>query len=114
VPSANGEHSWMLRWSEPGPAVEASQCNGCGQCRSELPGQRMCPVFRATQSEAATPRAKANLLRNLLVGGGMWASRLQTRSDPAVIIVGILALAAAGWAMDAAAKIMSARLTRWA
>ena len=54
-----------------------------------------------------------NGMGNLLVGGGMWASRLQTRSDPAVIIVGILALAAAGWAMDAAARIMSARLTRW-
>jgi sulfonate transport system permease protein len=51
---------------------------------------------------------------NLLVGGGMWSSRLQTRSDPAVIIVGILALATAGWAMDAAAKTLGARLTRWA
>jgi ABC-type nitrate/sulfonate/bicarbonate transport system permease component len=51
---------------------------------------------------------------NLLVGGGMWSSRLQTRSDPAVIIVGILALAATGWAMDAVAKALGARLTRWA
>ena len=50
---------------------------------------------------------------NFLVGGGMWASRLQTRSDPAVIIVGILALAAAGWAMDAVARLATARLTRW-
>jgi ABC-type nitrate/sulfonate/bicarbonate transport system permease component len=55
-----------------------------------------------------------NGMGNLLVGGGMWSSRLQTRSDPAVIMVGILALAAAGWAMDAAATIFSARLTRWA
>ena len=50
---------------------------------------------------------------NLLVGGGMWSSRLQTASDPAVIIVGILALAVAGWAMDAASKLAAARLTRW-
>jgi len=50
---------------------------------------------------------------NLLVGGGMWASRLQTRSDPAVIIVGVIALAAAGWAMDAIAQAATARLTRW-
>jgi hypothetical protein len=28
--------------------------------------------------------------------------------------VGILALAARGWAMDAAAKALGARLTRWA
>jgi sulfonate transport system permease protein len=55
-----------------------------------------------------------NGMGNLLVGGGMWSSRLQTRSDPAVILVGILALAAFGWAMDAAARILSARLTRWA
>src|SRR6266404_965384 len=45
-----------------------------------------------------------NGMGNLLVGGGMWSSRLQTRSDPAVIIVGVLALAAAGWAMDLAAR----------
>ena len=55
-----------------------------------------------------------NGMGNLLVGGGMWSSRLQTRSDPAVIIVGILALSMAGWAMDAAARIFGARLTRWA
>lgn len=55
-----------------------------------------------------------NGMGNLLVGGGMWSSRLQTRSDPAVIMVGILALAVAGWAMDTAARTLSARLTRWA
>jgi ABC-type nitrate/sulfonate/bicarbonate transport system permease component len=55
-----------------------------------------------------------NGMGNLLVGGGLWSSRLQTRADPAVIIVGVLALAAAAWAMDAAARVLSARLTRWA
>jgi ABC-type nitrate/sulfonate/bicarbonate transport system permease component len=55
-----------------------------------------------------------NGMGNLLVGGGMWSSRLQTRSDPAVIMVGILALAVVGWAMDAAARLFSSRLTRWA
>src|SRR4051812_36974950 len=54
-----------------------------------------------------------NGMGNLLVGGGMWASRTQTASDPAVIIVGILALAGAGWAMDALARATTARLTRW-
>ena len=54
-----------------------------------------------------------NGIGNLLVGGGMWASRLQTRSDPAVVMVGIMALAAVGWSMDAAARAMTARLTRW-
>jgi sulfonate transport system permease protein len=55
-----------------------------------------------------------NGMGNLLVGGGMWSSRLQTRSDPAVIIVGVLALAVAGWAMDAVVTTVGARLTRWA
>ena len=50
---------------------------------------------------------------NLLVGGGMWASRLQLRSDPAVIFAGIVALALAGWAMDAIARLATRRLTRW-
>jgi ABC-type nitrate/sulfonate/bicarbonate transport system permease component len=54
-----------------------------------------------------------NGMGNLLVGGSMWSSRLQTRSDPAVMMVGILALALAGWAMDALARVFTARLTRW-
>jgi sulfonate transport system permease protein len=54
-----------------------------------------------------------NGMGNLIVGGGLWSSRLQTRSDPAVIIVGIVALAVVGWAMDVAARALSARLTRW-
>jgi ABC-type nitrate/sulfonate/bicarbonate transport system permease component len=49
----------------------------------------------------------------LLVGGGLWSSRLQTRTDPAVVMAGIIALAAAGWAMDAGARALGARLTRW-
>jgi len=54
-----------------------------------------------------------NGMGNLLVGGGMWSSRTQTRSDPAVIIAGVITLAAAGWAMDAGARLLTARLTRW-
>jgi ABC-type nitrate/sulfonate/bicarbonate transport system permease component len=54
-----------------------------------------------------------NGMGNLIVGGGLWASRMQTKADPAVVIVGILALALAGWAMDAAARAATVRLTRW-
>ncbi|MBN2290652.1 MAG: FAD-binding protein [Candidatus Glassbacteria bacterium] len=43
------------------------RCNGCGDCRS-LVQYSMCPVFKATGLEAASPRAKANLLRHLLYG----------------------------------------------
>lgn len=45
---------------------ESLRCNGCGECRTEVTEQRMCPIFRATHDEAATPRAKANILRSLL------------------------------------------------
>jgi len=41
-------------------------CNGCGDCRSQGSGGRMCPVFRILPSEEASPRAKANLLRGVL------------------------------------------------
>ena len=43
------------------------RCNGCGECRS-LEQYSMCPVFKETLLEAASPRAKANVLRNLLYG----------------------------------------------
>ena len=50
-------------------AVEtASACNGCGACRTREPTLRMCPTFRALRSEAASPRAKANLLRQVAAG----------------------------------------------
>jgi FAD/FMN-containing dehydrogenase/Fe-S oxidoreductase len=55
----------LLLWHGSGPAAAAAACNGCGDCRTRVSG-RMCPVFRATGDEAATPRAKANLLRRLL------------------------------------------------
>jgi FAD/FMN-containing dehydrogenase/Fe-S oxidoreductase len=56
----------LLRWQPSELEVEVSSCNGCGHCRTEDPSRRMCPIFRATHAEAATPRAKANLLRHLL------------------------------------------------
>src|SRR5205085_3312276 len=62
--------------------AEAMTCNGCGHCRTESPPQRMCPLFRATHAEAATPRAKANLLHHLLQEGG--ASRLSSDDVRAV------------------------------
>jgi FAD/FMN-containing dehydrogenase/Fe-S oxidoreductase len=55
-----------LRWQPQEMAAETLSCNGCGHCRTTTSAQRMCPLFRATHTEAATPRAKANLLRHLL------------------------------------------------
>lgn len=55
-----------LRWTAGEVAAESNHCNGCGQCRDESPVRRMCPIFRATGDERATPRAKANVLRLVL------------------------------------------------
>ncbi len=55
-----------LAWSVEAVTQEVNHCNGCGQCRTALPTLRMCPIFRATGTEAATPRAKVNLLRHVL------------------------------------------------
>jgi Fe-S oxidoreductase len=58
--------AFKLHWQPDEVAMEVNRCNGCGECRTESPPQRMCPVFRASHTEAATPRAKANMLRHLL------------------------------------------------
>jgi FAD/FMN-containing dehydrogenase len=47
-----------LNWAPGTITSEVLSCTGCGECRTTAPGRRMCPVFRATHDEAATPRAK--------------------------------------------------------
>src|SRR5262249_30646709 len=73
APTASGEGPEpillpILRWTERGPVETASMCNGCGLCRTREPLLRMCPTFRALGSEAATPRAQANLIRQVAAG----------------------------------------------
>jgi len=58
-----------LRWSPEELTTAVGRCNGCGNCRTQAEGLRMCPFFRRDQSEAAAPRSKANLMRHLLTGG---------------------------------------------
>ncbi|HYT92092.1 MAG TPA: FAD-linked oxidase C-terminal domain-containing protein, partial [Gemmataceae bacterium] len=65
-PAEMPESKWLLRWQADEVRSESLSCNGCGQCRSGGPPQRMCPIFYATHDEAASPRAKANLLRHLM------------------------------------------------
>jgi FAD/FMN-containing dehydrogenase/Fe-S oxidoreductase len=57
-----------LRWPERGELETLLACNGCGSCRSQEPSLRMCPSFRALRTEAAAPRARANLLRQFASG----------------------------------------------
>jgi len=55
----------LLVWGESSPVAEAARCNGCGECRSRTAPTRMCPMFHIYGTEAASPRAKANLIRHL-------------------------------------------------
>jgi len=48
--------------------TEIEQCNGNGLCRSRDPQLSMCPIFRATGDEDASPRAKGNLMRHWFYG----------------------------------------------
>jgi len=57
-----------LNWQLPQIALAARNCNGCGRCRTGSPLERMCPVFRQSPREEASPRAKANLMRGVVTG----------------------------------------------
>ena len=69
VAIANKTFLPILAWSaNESLEATANACNGCGRCRSNAPTERMCPMFRSTRGEEASPRAKANLIRGLLSG----------------------------------------------
>ena len=56
-----------LHWPE-GFLSEIEKCHGCSKCTTVTTATRMCPVFKFTRNEAATPRSKANVLRALISG----------------------------------------------
>jgi FAD/FMN-containing dehydrogenase/Fe-S oxidoreductase len=56
----------QLIWQTDELEDHVTACNGCGTCRTEDFQRRMCPMYRVEHGEAASPRAKANLLRNVL------------------------------------------------
>jgi len=66
--TASEVHEIQLNWSANAVLKAADNCNGCGRCRSHEPELRMCPLFRQDATEAASPRAKANLVRQTLHG----------------------------------------------
>jgi FAD/FMN-containing dehydrogenase/Fe-S oxidoreductase len=74
-----------LRWSDLSVIETASACHGCGMCRTLDSSLRMCPSFRATRREAASPRSQANLIRQLasgLIDPRLWGSdELKAHAD---------------------------------
>jgi FAD/FMN-containing dehydrogenase/Fe-S oxidoreductase len=58
----------FLRWTKLSVIETAQRCNGCGSCQSLQPSMRMCPSYRAGGTEADSPRALANIVRQTLMG----------------------------------------------
>ncbi len=58
----------QLDWEPSRVADAVEACNRCGDCRTQAPEFRMCPIFRFFPGEEASPRAKANLVRGVLAG----------------------------------------------
>lgn len=57
----------QLRW-EDGFVDEVEKCHGCSKCTTVTAATRMCPVYKFTRVEGASPKAKANILRALISG----------------------------------------------
>ena len=49
----------QVNWDPQRVADATAACNRCGECRSQSPLVRMCPIFRYLPTEEASPRAKA-------------------------------------------------------
>jgi FAD/FMN-containing dehydrogenase/Fe-S oxidoreductase len=58
----------QLKWDPSRVAGATAACNRCGECRTQSPHVRMCPIFRFMPAEESSPRAKANLIRGVLSG----------------------------------------------
>jgi FAD/FMN-containing dehydrogenase/Fe-S oxidoreductase len=65
---ADAGQTTQLLWRAEGFAVETEKCHGCSKCTTVTAATRMCPVYKATREETASPKAKANLLRALICG----------------------------------------------
>jgi FAD/FMN-containing dehydrogenase/Fe-S oxidoreductase len=57
-----------LRWPDRPRVEHVAACNNCGLCRTQQPALRMCPAFRASHAEAASPRSQVHLLRDVASG----------------------------------------------
>ena len=57
----------LLHWAG-GWDSEIERCHGCTKCTTVTTATRMCPIYKFTRCEAASPKAKANVLRALISG----------------------------------------------
>ncbi|MCE5254426.1 MAG: FAD-binding protein [Actinomycetia bacterium] len=57
----------ILHFPPSGYEGEIERCHGCAVCKSAV-ATTMCPTYKATRREHASPRAKANLLRAVITG----------------------------------------------
>lgn len=82
---ASDPESTEIRWIGRDRWDHISACFHCGVCRSEQPSLRMCPGFRASHTEPASPRAQVNVLQHLVTGQAdpkLWGSEeLKAQSD---------------------------------
>ncbi len=57
-----------LHWSH-GMAETIEACHGCSKCTTVTDATRMCPIYKFTREPEASPKAKANVLREMAVRG---------------------------------------------
>lgn len=75
----------VLHFSDRSFTEAVELCHGCSQCRTILPTVAcMCPIFKATREEQASPRAKANLLR-AIISGRLEAATLYSREFKEIV-----------------------------
>ena len=72
-----------LKWDQ-GFIEAIEKCHGCSKCTTVTTATRMCPIYKFTRDEAASPKAKANVLR-ILISGHMEDRELYTKAFQAVM-----------------------------
>ncbi|MCE7733489.1 MAG: anaerobic glycerol-3-phosphate dehydrogenase subunit C [Candidatus Heimdallarchaeota archaeon] len=64
----NHDKGLLIHFQEGEWEHEIEMCNGCSRCTSMSNTVNMCPIYRTSQKETATPRSKANALRAIISG----------------------------------------------
>ena len=59
----------QLTWTPTEISDTLLSCNGCGVCKTQEEHTRMCPFFRTAPEELASPRTRANVIRELMNSG---------------------------------------------